>query len=285
MWCRVRRLFMLIVGTLLFGVIAIGAYFYFIQDRVIYLRRAYSLQPEQVRSLDVRSGGESRVLSFQTSQGQQLAAYFGRDRPAKIWMMFGGNGALALDWVDVILRVPGDEDVGFLLVDYPGYGWCEGKPDPETIQESIDAALTTLADQWEMPVSELQMSLSCLGHSLGAAVALEAAARMEVQEVVAISSFTSMQALAENVVGRPTSLLLRHRFDNVKSLQRLQQIDGAKVLMFHGKTDRMIPVSMGQALEKQFSDIVEYHEIDGAGHNDIFAFIGEDIVGVLSGRK
>ena len=279
------RLLILVVGTLVIGKIAIVAILYFAQEKVIYLRRSYDFQPEQVESLNVRKGWGSRVLSFKTSQGQQTAVYLGKDRPEKLWMMFGGNGALALDWLDVIMRVPVEKNVGFLLVDYPGYGWCEGKPNPETIQESVDVALVTLAGEWEVTVDEVQTSLSCLGHSLGAAVALEVAVRLEVQQVVAISSFTSMRAMAERAVGKSAAFLLRHRFDNVKSLQRLQEIDGAKVLMFHGGKDREIPVVMGRALGRQFGDIVEYHEIDEAGHNDIFAYIGEDIVRLLSGGR
>ena len=172
-----------------------------------------------------------------------------------------------------------------MLVDYPGYGWCEGNPNPERIQESIDAALVTLAGEWEVNANDLQSTLSWFGHSLGAAVALEAAARMEVQEVVVVSSFTSMQAMAERMVGNPAAYLLRHRFDNVKSLQRLQEIEGVKVQMFHGSSDRMIPVSMSQELGKEFENIVEYHEVEGAGHNDIFSFIGNDIARMLSGGR
>ncbi len=284
-WRKIRRLLILIVGTLVFGKIAIAGYLYFAQDKVIYLKRSYDIEPKAVLVLDIRPGWKSQVLDFQTSQGRQRAVYLGREKPQKLWMMFGGNGALALDWLDVIMRVSSEESVGFLLVDYPGYGWCEGNPNPETIQENVDAALIALAGGWEMPVDELKGSLSCLGHSLGAAVALEAAARMEVHEVVVVSSFTSMQAMAEKLVGNPTAYLLRHRFDNVKSLQCLQKIEGAKVLMFHGNSDGMIPVSMSQELEKEFDDIVEYHEVEGAGHNDIFGFIGEDIARVLSGRR
>ncbi|NOY00413.1 MAG: alpha/beta fold hydrolase, partial [Verrucomicrobia bacterium] len=245
----------------------------------------YDIEPKAVSALDIRPGRESRVLNFKTSQGKQTAVYLGKKQPKKLWMMFGGNGALALDWLHLIMRVPSEADVGFLLVDYPGYGWCEGNPNPERIQESVDAALLTLAGEWEVPVDELKKSLSCFGHSLGAAVALEAAARMEVREVVVVSSFTSMQAMAEKMVGNPTAYLLRHRFDNVKSLQLLQEIEGVKVLMFHGNSDRMIPVSMSQELGGEFDDIVEYHEVEGAGHNDIFGFIGEDIARVLSGVR
>lgn len=270
--------------TVIFGVLAIGGFFYFIQDRVIYLPQLYARPAEQILSQELRTGRQGRVLSFQTSQGQQCALYVGKDRAKKVWLMFGGNGARALDWLAVIHRVPVDTDVGFLLVDYPGYGWCEGRPDPQTIQENVKGAVVLLADEWRLDVAGVETRLSCLGHSLGAAVALEAGAKMNVREVVAISPFTSMQAMANRVVGKPISFLLRHRFDNVKSLQHLQQETGVKVVMFHGLEDQIVPVSMGQALGLQFADVVEFHEVPQAGHNDILAFIDEDIIKLLGAR-
>ena len=278
----VCRMFLLVAGTLVIGLSAIGAYLYFAQEKAIYFPRSYDLQPEQVLSLDVRKGWVSHVLSFQTSQGQQRAVYFGKEKPGKLWMMFGGNGAQALDWLDLTFQVPKEGDIGFLMVDYPGYGWCEGNPDPITIQENVSGALTSLAKEWEVGEKELQGKLSLIGHSIGAAVALEAAVNLEVREVVVVSPFTSLQEMANRAVGKPLSLLLRHRYDNVVSLERLQQMDGVKVVMFHGRNDRIIPVSMGRTLGKRFSDFVDFHEVEGAGHNDIFGFIGDDLVKVMA---
>ncbi len=281
---NLRRVLVMVLATVIFGVLAIGGFFYFIQDHVIYLPQAYARQPERILSQELRAGRQSRLLSFQTSQGQQQAIYFGKERPEKVWLMFGGNGARALDWLSIIHQVPVSVDVGYLLVDYPGYGWCEGKADPEAIQENVVGAVAMLADEWGVSVSDLQMSVSCMGHSLGAAVALEAGARMKVREVVVISAFTSMQAMADQVVGRPISFLLRHRFDNVKSLQRLQQAGGVKVVMFHGEEDGIVPVSMGQSLGHQFADLVTFHPVPQAGHNDILSFIDADIIKLLGAR-
>lgn len=275
----------MVLVTVIFGVLAIGGFFYFIQDRVIYLPQAYARQAEKILAQEGRTGRPNRLLSFRTSQGEQQAVYFGQDRPRKLWLMFGGNGAQALDWLPMIHQVPTSVDAGFLLVDYPGYGWCEGKPDPVAIQESIAKAMGLLAEEWGMPVDELQRSVSCLGHSLGAAVALEAAARMEVAEVLVVSPFTSMQAMADRLVGKPISYLLRHRFDNVKSLQRLHENKAARVMMFHGGEDEIVPVAMGRDLGERFDGLVEFHEIDGAGHNDILSFIDTDIISLLSGGE
>ena len=59
----------------------------------------------------------------------------GNDSVQRVWVLFGGNAGLALDWLGLLTQVnsPG---VGFLLIDYPGYGACEGSASPETIRSS-----------------------------------------------------------------------------------------------------------------------------------------------------
>ncbi|MFK5924950.1 MAG: alpha/beta fold hydrolase [Verrucomicrobiota bacterium] len=266
----------------IFGVTSIAAFFYFVQDRIIYLPQAYARPHGQILAQELRTGRKNRLLSFQTSQGQQQAVYFGEDRAQKVWLMFGGNGARALDWLALIRRVPVEADVGFLLIDYPGYGWSEGRPDPRTIQQSVAGALLLLADEWELPLDDLEKSLSCMGHSLGAAVALEVAVERGVREVVVISPFTTMAAMAERVVGKPIAYLLRHRFDNVKSLQALQKNEQARVVMFHGEEDKMIPYAMGQSLGRDFAGLVTFHPVQQAGHNDILSHIDGQLIQLLA---
>jgi len=59
------------------------------------------------------------------------------------------------------------------------------------------------------------------GHSLGAAVALDFAARHRVERVVAIASFTTLREEAARVVGRELARLLRENYDNRENLSEL----------------------------------------------------------------
>lgn len=54
----------------------------------------------------------------------------------KKWI--GGNG-LAGDAYGV------DASFGYLLLDYPGYDACSGRPNPKSIRDSYQAAVPTLA--------------------------------------------------------------------------------------------------------------------------------------------
>ncbi len=104
------------------------------------------------------------------------------------------------------------------------------------------------------------------GHSLGAAVALDFAARHRVERVVAIASFTTLREEAARVVGRELARLLRENYDNRENLSRIARHNPkARIGIFHGMADNDIPVEMGGELAREFP-FVEFFAIDGAGH-------------------
>jgi hypothetical protein len=112
-----------------------------LQDRFIYFPSRYS--PADLR--EAKNIGVQE-LRFMTSQGSQ-AAFFWRSNdsetaPQNVWIVFGGNGDVALNWIDLVHDFPGPH-TGYLLVDYPGYGICEGRPNPDSILESSENALQT----------------------------------------------------------------------------------------------------------------------------------------------
>ena len=90
------------------------------QSRFIYFPLRYSTaQLQQATSIGTQE------ITFRTSQGNQTA-FFCRTEdsdavPKSLWLVFGGNGDLALGWLDFVCAFP-SPNTGFLLVDYPGYG-------------------------------------------------------------------------------------------------------------------------------------------------------------------
>src|SRR5205085_1923334 len=88
---------------------------------------------------------------------------------------------------------------------------------------------------------------AALGHSLGAAAALSAADALSLTRVVLLAPFTSMTDMARRTVGWPLCYINRHRFDNLARLAALAS-RGARVHVFHGALDEVIPVALGFAL-------------------------------------
>ncbi|MCK4839367.1 MAG: alpha/beta fold hydrolase, partial [Desulfobulbaceae bacterium] len=180
------------------------------QQRMIYYPRPYGPDLSQSDQGQV-------VVSYATSQGRQVAFYLApagaEETPARLWLMCGGNASLALDWLDLLEDFP-DPGAGFLLLDYPGYGGNQGRPDPTSIMESSEAALAGLAIHLETDRADLDSRLMVMGHSLGAAAVLRYAGRHPVGRIVLVSPFTSLKDMAARIFSPLLAWTLYHAYDN-----------------------------------------------------------------------
>ncbi len=275
---RLKRLVTTVLLTVLLCGVAWAALLYFRQESMMYYPRGYSESDlEYARK-------RTRFLEYRVGEAKQTAFYLppleageAGPRPRRLWLFFGGNGARALDWLSLIDSLPAAADSGFLLIDYPGYGLCEGKPSPKTIAEAIDGALRAYLESAGAPGNGDKLAgAAVLGHSLGAAAALTAAEKYGMRRIVLMSPFTSMRDMAATVVGRPLSRFLRHQYDNRAPLERIlareEKGEGKlEVTIIHGEDDRIIPVTMGKTLAGMAPDRIQWHPVPGADHNDLLS--------------
>jgi uncharacterized protein len=251
--------------TLLFGGALVAVLLLF-QSRFIYFPLRYSTaQLQKVKLIGTQE------IRFRTSQGNQTAFFWRTENsaaaPENLWLVFGGNGDVALGWLDLVCTFP-SPCTGFLLVDYPGYGICQGKPNPRTISENSEGALQTLLEQkgWTAAAD----ALCVLGHSLGGAVALQFAARHSVRKIIVVSTFTTMDEMVRKQIGISLGPLLRHRFDNMTSLETIfSQNRVPEISIFHGQSDDIVPLRMGAALAQLNPSRIKFAAIPEAGHNNI----------------
>lgn len=238
---------------------AFSTYLFLCQEEMIYHPRSYGkmLMPSSCKE-----------LHYRTSQGGQVSYYLppqAGGAPRRLWILFAGNASLALEWQHFIPKLHWRED-GFLLVEYPGYGRCEGKPSPAAILEGSEAALREL----EAQMGALPQRLDVMGHSLGAAAALQFAAQHETGQIVLAAPFTSLNDMAKRIVGRPFAYLLKHDFDNRSMLARIAgQAHPPKVTIFHGLDDDLIPPSMGQELAELHPGFVRFRPVPDGRHESI----------------
>jgi pimeloyl-ACP methyl ester carboxylesterase len=199
-------------------------------------------------------------------------------------VVFSGNASVALDWLDFV-EAAKDRATAFLLVDYPGYGLCEGKPSRQSIAEASESALTALAAGLKCAVPDLEKNLRVLGFSIGAAAGMEFAVRHPPRRVLLVSPFTSLKDMARIAVGRVLSNVAVDRFDNRARLDELAALpQPPKVVILHGTADDIVPFSMGRELAERQPKIAEFRPVQCADHNSMMLVAHDRIMAEVDGK-
>lgn len=235
------------------------------QSQFIYFPRPYA--DGITADWQKQTGG--RPIDFTTSQGKQRAFLQGNLKsPRNLWIVCGGNGTVALDWSEWLNENAPKEDA-WLLVDFPGYGDCEGAPNPKRIHESLKTVvpLAARAIGWSNPPAPARLRF--FGHSLGSATCLIAAPEFGIQRGVLVSPFTSTMDMSRVATGLPLGFLVWHRYDNSARLAEISARAPGKVIILHGTDDEAIPVWMSRELAAEHPELVTLKEIPGGRHNTI----------------
>ena len=117
--------------------------------------------------------------------------YVPGDGPATL-VWFHGNAGNISHRVENPLQLNRHLGVSVFIFDYRGYGRSDGKPSESGLYMDAEAAIEYLVnDRGLVPETDLVM----FGRSLGAAVAVEMAARHLTRSVVLESGFTSVRAM------------------------------------------------------------------------------------------
>lgn len=247
------------------------------QSSLIYFPRPYG--PNTVAEWKHSTAG--KTISFKTSQGNQRAFLQGNLKtPRHLWIVCGGNGTVALDWSEWLTKNAPNEDA-WLLVDFPGYGDCEGSPSPKRIQETLATAVPLAWREAGWQGNTDPKRLRIFGHSLGAAACLIAASEFKIQRGVLLSPFTSTMDMSRVMTGLPLGFLVTHRFDNEARLAELSARGPGKIIILHGDADEVIPVEMSRALASKRTDSVRLIEIANGRHNTIQEVNAADLAHAL----
>lgn len=268
--------------------------FFLGQGKMIYFPRSYVANTpllEKVTAHSYDSGGKKQWVYLLKRDGASFQDRVPLDRvspdrvsPDRVWWLFGGNGSVALDWVSLVEKADPSANHAFVLFDYPGYGFNSGRPGPKAIFQSVDDAIPVVARQLALEPEALMNRSSGMGYSLGCAVALDSANRHGWNRVVAVSPFTTMQAMAERAVGGLLSRLLNHHYDNEVSIDALVERGDSRVTIFHGDSDNLVPYEMGEALagRDESGGVVDFVPVPRAGHNDIIGALEVELVAILN---
>ncbi len=184
---------------------------------------------------------------------------------------FHGNGSQVADteWLaDEFAR----QGLGFVAVEYPGYGLAAGKgsPSEDSIVTAALAAVQHVTGTLQLAPKDLVLS----GQSLGTGVAVELARRGVGRRMILITPYTSLPDVGARAFPfLPVQLLMRDRFESGDKASSIAM----PVLIVHGTADEVVPFELGERLSTLFPHAT-LMRLEGAHHNDVI-----DAEGVVQG--
>jgi pimeloyl-ACP methyl ester carboxylesterase len=224
---------------------------YLLQDRLIFYRQPLSAGQAE----EIARQGKGKNLYVRAADGTRLHAWLVEPVPgAPLVIYFGGN-AEGVSWMldEVARQVPG---VGWLLIDYRGYGLSEGSP--------TEAALVADALLWYDQAASRAKKIVVFGRSLGSGVAVRLAAQRPVAAAILVTPFDSLVRVGQrHYPFLPVSLLLRHRFESITQAPRLTM----PLLCLAATRDSIIPPEHAKLLYDAWAGPKRWMALEEAGHN------------------
>lgn len=228
-------------------VIGVPLFMYIAQDSLIF--HPQPLTEARRAALASRPGVES--LFIDAADGTRLHAWHVKGDPLVIY--FGGN-AEEVSWMldDAARRAPG---IGWLLVDYRGYGSSAGSPS--------EKALVSDALQWYERFKGVER-IYVFGRSLGSGVAVQLAGKRPVAGVMLVAPFDSLVEVGKrHYPVLPVNWLLKHRFDSIALAPKIK----TPLLCIVATDDEIIPAEHARRLYEAWGGPKQWIGLEGAGHN------------------
>ena len=223
-------------------------------------------------------------VTFSTSDGLQLAGWFipsqGQDGATLIFVHgLGSNRSALLDQAAMLA----EQGYGALLFDLRAHGRSQGDKSSWGLAEvaDVEAALAFLQAQPAVDPHRIGI----LGHSMGGAIAIRAAAQLsEIRLVVAESVYTNFENNQERLtvsfarlpewtappVLRWAEMIAGVNSSQLAPLQEVASIAPRPILFIQGGQDKTVHVSNGSTLFETAVAPKERLLIPNAGHNNLF---------------
>ncbi|MBX2839603.1 MAG: alpha/beta hydrolase [Gammaproteobacteria bacterium] len=226
----------------LLAYVVVGLCLYLFQRTFIYFP-VPAVQHEFTEQTFENDGEAIRVVAINGDQSDAI-------------LYFGGNAEAV-----VYSAQPFSEHFpkhAIYLVNYRGYGGSSGTPTEQAIYSDALIVFDELNNK--------HSSISIVGRSLGSAVATFVASEREVDRLVLVTPFDSVQAIAQSQFPiYPAQWLVKDKHD---SYSRAKNIT-APTLVIVAEYDEVINRKNTMKLIEAFDSRIDVHVIEGAGHNTI----------------
>ena len=221
---------------------------------------------------------EYEDVRIQTSDGLVLQGWFisGKVETGSnvTWLWFHGNGGNIGHRIGELALAHHRTEANIFIFDYRGYGESEGAPSEKGTYLDSRAVMEYLSSRPDVDSGRIVY----LGHSLGAAVAVELALTQPPMAMVLVSPFASVHDMANLTLPfPPIGWLVRNHYD---SISRIRQLD-VPVLVLHGDQDEIVPIDQGRKLYRAANQPKRFQVLEGAAHNNTFEVAPEQYWGTI----
>jgi fermentation-respiration switch protein FrsA (DUF1100 family) len=259
---NIRSIGRIMAGVLLFvvsSIIVSSLVLLLLEEKFIYHPSKYpdgNWQPESY-------GLSAEECFFMSDDNVRLHGwFFSTENPGGTLLWFHGNAGNITHRLDNVRRLLA-LDVNIFIFDYRGYGKSEGSPSEKGLYADGLAAYDYLVGSRKIDPT----SIILFGRSMGAVVAVHAAANRPCRGLVVESGFSSARDMAKTLFPvLPLQFFLRSKFDAETKIRNIQ----VPTLFLHGTEDRTVPIELGRKLYDRSNGPKSFHEIIGAGHNDTY---------------
>jgi uncharacterized protein len=153
--------------------------------------------------------------------------------------------------------------VDTFIIDYRGYGRSEGQPTEEGTYRDAQAAYEYLTQQRKLK----PRSIVVYGESLGTAIAVDLASKVEVRGLVLEEGFTSTADVGQKMFPFfPVHWLVRNKYETLPKMPGIH----VPLLILHSREDEVFSIDHAQRLLAAANEPKQFVELRG-GHNDAFA--------------
>jgi uncharacterized protein len=200
------------------------------------------------------------VIEYQFQYGgETLQGWLVNQRSAKYTLIlyYGGNAEDVYYNIDDFKELSG---VATLLVNYRGYGSSTGQPSEKNLFQDALAIYDDVKGRYQPE------TIFPMGRSLGSGVATFLASQRPVKGTILVTPYDSLIHMARRTYPwLPTSLLLRHKFNSLDYVQKIQ----SPLLVIYGGNDEVIPNKSTENLIQNIPGHKSVFLIEEADHNNI----------------
>jgi predicted alpha/beta hydrolase family esterase len=172
-------------------------------------------------------------------------SFYKKGSTGKIWIFFGGNGSLPIDYINGIKLIK--EDHSFLIITYPGYNGTKTKLTPGTTNALISKCIEELNNRGYQP-----KDINFMCYSIGCAIAINYLSDhpLLINKLILLAPFWSLDEIVHSKYPFPIFLikkLINHNWENERLKNVHSKID---ITIIHGKQDKLIDYSHSQRLSE-----------------------------------